>query len=93
MGIHPRDLLVTATPPPMHQAHGVGVGVGVEKLNSMCVQFSAAENEQMFAVKRAFDSKGLLNPGKVIPTLNRCAEYGKMLVRGGKISHPDLPRF
>ena len=68
-------------------------GVGVEKLNSMCVQFSAEENEQMFGVKRAFDSKGLLNPGKVIPTLNRCAEYGKMLVRGGKISHPDLPRF
>ncbi len=68
-------------------------GVGVEKLNSMCVQFSAAENEQMFGVKRAFDAKGLLNPGKVIPTLNRCAEYGKMLVRGGKISHPDLPRF
>jgi glycolate oxidase len=68
-------------------------GVGVEKLNSMCVQFSAAENEQMFGVKRAFDSKSLLNPGKVIPTLNRCAEYGKMLVRGGKISHPDLPRF
>ena len=68
-------------------------GVGVEKLNSMCVQFSAQENEQMFGVKRAFDPKGLLNPGKVIPTLNRCAEYGKMLVRGGKISHPDLPRF
>ena len=68
-------------------------GVGVEKLNSMCVQFSAAENEQMFGVKRGFDPKGLLNPGKVIPTLNRCAEYGKMLVRGGKISHPDLPRF
>ena len=68
-------------------------GVGVEKLNSMCVQFSSEENEQMFGVKRAFDAKGLLNPGKVIPTLNRCAEYGKMLVRGGKISHPDLPRF
>ena len=68
-------------------------GVGVEKLNSMCVQFSAAENEQMFGVKRAFDAKGLLNPGKVIPTLNRCAEYGKMLVRGGKIAHPDLPRY
>ena len=68
-------------------------GVGVEKLNSMCVQFSAQENEQMFGVKRAFDSRSLLNPGKVIPTLNRCAEYGKMLVRGGKISHPDLPRF
>ena len=68
-------------------------GVGVEKLNSMCVQFSAPENEQMFGVKRAFDPKGLLNPGKVIPTLNRCAEYGQMLVRGGKIKHPDLPRF
>ncbi|MES2190612.1 MAG: FAD-linked oxidase C-terminal domain-containing protein [Pseudomonadota bacterium] len=68
-------------------------GVGVEKLNSMCVQFSAQENEQMFGVKRAFDAKGLLNPGKVIPTLNRCAEYGKMLVRGGQIAHPDLPRF
>lgn len=68
-------------------------GVGVEKLNSMCVQFSAEENEQMFGVKRAFDPQGLLNPGKVIPTLNRCAEYGKMLVRGGKIKHPDLPRF
>jgi glycolate oxidase len=68
-------------------------GVGVEKLNSMCVQFSGEENAQMFGVKRAFDPRGLLNPGKVIPTLNRCAEYGKMLVRGGKISHPDLPRF
>ncbi len=68
-------------------------GVGIEKLNSMCVQFSATENEQMFGVKRAFDAKGLLNPGKVIPTLNRCAEYGKMLVRGGQIKHPDLPRF
>jgi glycolate oxidase len=68
-------------------------GVGVEKLNSMCVQFSAAENAQMFGVKRAFDPQGLLNPGKVIPTLNRCAEYGRMLVRGGQIAHPDLPRF
>ena len=68
-------------------------GVGVEKLNSMCVQFTAQENEQMFGVKRAFDPKGLLNPGKVIPTLNRCAEYGKMLVRAGQIKHPDLPRF
>jgi len=68
-------------------------GVGVEKLNSMCVQFSVEENEQMFGVKRAFDVKGLLNPGKVIPTLQRCAEYGKMLVRGGQLKHPDLPRF
>lgn len=68
-------------------------GVGVEKLNSMCVQFTAEENAQMFGLKHAFDPAGLLNPGKVIPTLNRCAEYGKMLVRGGQIKHPDLPRF
>ncbi|MFI8617017.1 FAD-linked oxidase C-terminal domain-containing protein [Acidovorax sp. NPDC077693] len=68
-------------------------GVGVEKLNSMCVQFTAEENAQMLALKHAFDPAGLLNPGKVIPTLNRCAEYGKMLVRGGAIKHPDLPRF
>ena len=47
----------------------------------------------VFGIKHAFDPKGLLNPGKVIPTLNRCAEYGKMLVRGGQIAHPDLPRF
>ncbi len=68
-------------------------GVGIEKLNSMCVQFTAAENEQMFGVKRAFDPQSLLNPGKVIPTLQRCAEYGKMVVRGGAISHPELERF
>ena len=68
-------------------------GVGVEKLNSMCVQFSAAESAQMFGIKRAFDPQGLLNPGKVIPTLQRCAEYGKELVRGGQPKHPDLPRF
>ncbi|KZT17273.1 glycolate oxidase subunit GlcD [Acidovorax sp. GW101-3H11] len=68
-------------------------GVGVEKLNSMCVQFTAEENAQMFGLKHAFDPAGLLNPGKVIPTLNRCAEYGKMLVRGGQIRHPALPRF
>ena len=68
-------------------------GVGVEKLSSMCVQFTTEENAQMFGLKHAFDPAGLLNPGKVIPTLNRCAEYGKMLVRGGQIAHPDLPRF
>ena len=68
-------------------------GVGVEKLNSMCVQFSAEENAQMFSVKKAFDTNGLLNPGKVIPTLQRCAEYGRMLVRAGRLAHPDLPRF
>jgi len=68
-------------------------GVGVEKLNSMCVQFTPEENAQMLAVKAAFDPGGLLNPGKVIPTLVRCAEYGKQVVRGGVLPHPDLPRF
>ncbi|QTD45540.1 FAD-linked oxidase C-terminal domain-containing protein [Ottowia testudinis] len=68
-------------------------GVGVEKLNSMCVQFNAEENEQMFGVKRAFDPQGLLNPGKLIPTLNRCAEYGRMLVRGRRLPFPELERF
>jgi glycolate oxidase len=68
-------------------------GVGVEKLSSMCVQFSPAEREQMLGVKRAFDPEGVLNPGKVIPTLQRCAEYGKVLVRGGRLPHPELPRF
>ena len=68
-------------------------GVGIEKLNSMCVQFTAEENAQMLAIKHAFDPAGLLNPGKVIPTLQRCAEYGKMVVRGGQLAHPELPRF
>ena len=71
-------------------------GVGVEKLNSMCVQFSAAENAQMLGVKHAFDPLGLLNPGKVIPSLVRCAEYGRELVRGGKPANPafaGIPRF
>ncbi len=68
-------------------------GVGVEKLNSMCVQFSRAELEQMVAVKRAFDPRETLNPGKVVPTLQRCAEYGKMTVLRGMLPFPDLPRF
>ncbi len=68
-------------------------GVGVEKLNSMCVQFSAAERAQFLGVKRAFDAGELLNPGKVIPTLQRCAEYGKMHVRRGMLQFPELPRF
>ena len=68
-------------------------GVGIEKLNSMCVQFSAEENAQMLALKSAFDPKELLNPGKVIPTKHRCAEYGRMLVRAGRIKHPELERF
>ncbi|MFT3799580.1 MAG: FAD-linked oxidase C-terminal domain-containing protein [Burkholderiaceae bacterium] len=68
-------------------------GVGVEKINSMCVQFSAAERAAMFAIKRAFDPAGLLNPGKAIPSLARCAEYGKMHVHGGRLRFPELPRF
>jgi glycolate oxidase len=69
-------------------------GVGVEKLNSMCVQFTAEENEQMFGVKRAFDPAGLLNPGKVIPSLARCAEYGRQVFRAGQPqAHAELPRF
>jgi len=71
-------------------------GVGVEKLNSMCVQFSADENAQMLSLKAAFDPKGLLNPGKVIPTLQRCAEYGRELVRNNTPRNPafaGLPRF
>jgi len=68
-------------------------GVGVEKLNSMCVQFSPAEREQMFAIKRAFDPDELLNPGKAIPTLHRCAEYGKMHVHRGLLPFGELPRF
>jgi glycolate oxidase len=68
-------------------------GVGVEKLSSMCVQFAPAEREQMLALKRAFDPKELLNPGKVIPTLHRCAEYGKMHVRRGLLPFADISRF
>jgi len=68
-------------------------GVGIEKLNSMCVQFSTEERTQMELLKRAFDPVGLLNPGKVIPTLNRCAEYGKMHVKKGLLPFPELERF
>ena len=68
-------------------------GVGVEKVHQMCLQFDAATLESFFAVKRAFDPPGLLNPGKAIPTLNRCAEYGKMHVHAGALKFPELPRF
>ena len=68
-------------------------GVGVEKIDQMCVQFGAGELEAFMAVKRAFDSQGLLNPGKAVPTLARCAEHGRMHVRGGKLPHAELPRF
>jgi glycolate oxidase len=68
-------------------------GVGKEKINSMCVQFSRAELDAFFAVKRAFDVPFLLNPDKAIPTLNRCAEFGKMRISGGVLPFADLPRF
>jgi len=68
-------------------------GVGVEKVNQMCVQFGAGELDAFRGVKRAFDPLGLLNPGKAIPTLARCAEYGRMRVRGGALPHPELARF
>lgn len=67
--------------------------VGIEKINSMCVQFSPAEREQFFALRRAFDAGEHLNPGKQIPSHNRCAEYGKLHVRGGALPFAELPRF
>ncbi|HYL89441.1 MAG TPA: FAD-linked oxidase C-terminal domain-containing protein [Burkholderiales bacterium] len=68
-------------------------GVGVEKINQMCAQFGTAELELFHAVKHAFDARELLNPGKAVPTLARCAEYGRMHVHGGALRHPELPRF
>ena len=68
-------------------------GVGIEKINSMCVQFSQAELDAFRAVKQAFDTALLLNPDKAIPSLRRCAEYGRMHVRAGKLPFADLPRF
>jgi len=68
-------------------------GVGVEKINEMCVQFSPDELTTFHAVKHAFDEHGLLNPGKAVPTLHRCAEFGMMHVRRGEERFPDIPRF
>lgn len=68
-------------------------GVGIEKINQMCIQFGAREIELFLAVKRAYDEHGLLNPGKNIPTLHRCAEYGRMRVHAGQLPFSDLPRF
>jgi glycolate oxidase len=68
-------------------------GVGVEKLDAMCSQFSGPELAQFMAVKAAFDPAGLLNPGKAVPTLHRCAEFGRMHVHGGQLAFPELPRF
>lgn len=68
-------------------------GVGMEKINQMCVQFNSPELTQFHAIKKAFDDKCLLNPGKAVPTLHRCAEFGAMHVHGGKLAFPELERF
>jgi len=68
-------------------------GVGVEKIGGMCTQFAAAELTQFHAVKAAFDPDGLLNPGKAVPTLARCAEIGGMHVHHGEVPFPDIERF
>ena len=68
-------------------------GVGMEKINQMCVQFNERELEQFHRLKAAFDPAGILNPDKAIPTLHRCAEFGAMHVHHGQIPFPDLPRF
>ncbi len=68
-------------------------GVGMEKLNQMCVQFGKHELSQFHLIKDAFDSDNLLNPGKAVPTLHRCAEFGAMHVHGGKMPFPNLERF
>ena len=68
-------------------------GVGIEKIGQMCVQFTEAELAQFHAIKRVFDPQGLLNPGKAVPTLHRCAEFGAMHVHKGALPFPELERF
>jgi glycolate oxidase len=68
-------------------------GVGLEKINQMCAQFAAPELTRFHEVKAAFDPDTLLNPGKAVPELHRCAEWGAMHVHGGQLPHPELPRF
>ena len=68
-------------------------GVGIEKIDAMCVQFQPRELETFHGVKAAFDEFTLLNPGKAVPTLHRCAEFGRMHVHAGQEKFPDLPRF
>jgi glycolate oxidase len=68
-------------------------GVGVEKLGEMCVQFSDIERHQFHAIRSAFDPANIMNPGKAIPTLARCAEFNAMHVHHGELPHPELDRF
>jgi glycolate oxidase len=68
-------------------------GVGTEKINQMCVQFQPEELQRFHTIKHAFDPDAQLNPGKAVPTLHRCAEYGRMHVHGGKLPFPNLERF
>lgn len=68
-------------------------GVGIEKINSMCIQFSELERNMFWGIKEAFDPQKLLNPNKAIPTLNRCAEYGRVRISNGILPHPELERF
>ena len=68
-------------------------GVGIEKINQMCAQFESGELQMFREVKLAFDPSGLLNPGKVIPTAHRCAEFGAQHVHHGQVAFPELPRF
>jgi glycolate oxidase len=68
-------------------------GVGVEKLGEMCIQFGEAERNQFHAIRECFDPLRLLNPGKAIPTLARCAEFNAKHVHHGKLPHPELERF
>ncbi len=68
-------------------------GVGIEKLDAMCHQYSSAELDVFHQIKAAFDPRELLNPGKAVPTLHRCAELGNMHVHHGKLPHPELERF
>jgi len=68
-------------------------GVGVEKINQMCVQFREKELTMFHGIKKAWDEEGLLNPGKAVPTLQRCAEFGAMHVHHGEMKFPELPRF
>ncbi len=68
-------------------------GVGVEKRDLMPAMFSDTDLDQQQRLKCAFDEKGLLNPGKVFPTLHRCAELGRTHVHGGHARFGDLPRF